>query len=598
MSQQKVALLFPGQGACYPGVLRQAVDVFPEAARVFADVDAVAQKRLARTMSDAIWSDAATIQDLVARHPDVVQLAIYATSVAVYRLLESEGLRPDVLMGHSFGEIAAIVCGGAFSVTDGAEIVCDRTEACRLAMGDGYMAALGSNASAASALVTLLGNHDLVVAAENSETQTIVSGLRAKMDRAEEIARILNIGFFRLNSPYPFHSPLMEPVRAEFDRRLQRFSARPLQVPVYSPIIGRYYEPADRLTDFLASHLVRPVAFAPAVRALYADGVRVLVECGALNALTKLAASAWQTPDLTSITCLARNVDETDALRSAITTLRRIGKVGATIEASSIPVVPTGLTASDEAPFWAECGASIRMFVDQEYAKFRERQSPFRHQPPDAEAASRIGRTSKPAEPIQVVLAGAKTRSATSVMRDIVSMYAEALEYPEDVFTPEIELEAELGIDSVKQTELLARVSEKYALPSQPADFRLSDYNTIGKVVDFVIRAGGAASEAVTPAVPGTAEEETRESVFRAIVATYAAALEYPEDVFTADVELEAELGIDSVKQTELLARLSERYSLPPRPADFRLADYNTLGKVAEFVFSAMPTGVSAGGVR
>jgi acyl carrier protein len=90
----------------------------------------------------------------------------------------------------------------------------------------------------------------------------------------------------------------------------------------------------------------------------------------------------------------------------------------------------------------------------------------------------------------------------------------------------------------------------------------------------------------------------SRESVFREIVEIYAVALEYPNEVFTPDVELEAELGIDSVKQTELLGRLSEQYALPPRPADFRLSDYNTLGKVAEFVFNAMRTGMSTGAVR
>ena len=68
-----------------------------------------------------------------------------------------------------------------------------------------------------------------------------------------------------------------------------------------------------------------------------------------------------------------------------------------------------------------------------------------------------------------------------------------------------------------------------------------------------------------------------------------------PEEVFTPDVELESELGVDSVKQTELLGRLSEEYGLPPRPADFRLANYNTLRKVTDFVFGAL-TGAPAAG--
>jgi acyl carrier protein len=65
----------------------------------------------------------------------------------------------------------------------------------------------------------------------------------------------------------------------------------------------------------------------------------------------------------------------------------------------------------------------------------------------------------------------------------------------------------------------------------------------------------------------------------------YATALEYPSEVFTEEVELEAELGIDSVKQTELLARVSERYNLPPRPADFKMSEYYTMGRIVDFVY-------------
>jgi acyl carrier protein len=128
----------------------------------------------------------------------------------------------------------------------------------------------------------------------------------------------------------------------------------------------------------------------------------------------------------------------------------------------------------------------------------------------------------------------------------------------------------------------------------------------MGKVVDFVVEYRGANSapgpapvsapaavERATGVV--VAETITRADLQRKIVAMYAAALEYPEEVFTPDVELESELGVDSVKQTELLGRLSAEYALPPRPADFRLASYNTLRKVTDFVFGAL-TAAPAGG--
>ena len=112
----------------------------------------------------------------------------------------------------------------------------------------------------------------------------------------------------------------------------------------------------------------------------------------------------------------------------------------------------------------------------------------------------------------------------------------------------------------------------------------------MGKIVDFVIAAMPARTHAPATAAgkqPQASPDMSRDRILREVAAMYAEALEYPEEVFTESVELEAELGIDSVKQTELLGRLSEKYNLPPRPADFRLSNYSTLGKVVDFVQAA-----------
>jgi acyl carrier protein len=183
-------------------------------------------------------------------------------------------------------------------------------------------------------------------------------------------------------------------------------------------------------------------------------------------------------------------------------------------------------------------------------------------------------------------------------------MYAEALEYPPEVFGEDVELEAELGIDSVKQTELLSRVAEKYRLPERPENFRLSDYRTVGQITDYVLSLSQPAP-IIQPEAVAVSEAEpvhTRKSIAAELIRMYAAALEYPEEVFSEEVQLEAELGIDSVKQTELLARVSEQYHLPARPADFRLSDYDTMGKIIDFVYSAgaprKPAGRSHEGVN
>lgn len=179
------------------------------------------------------------------------------------------------------------------------------------------------------------------------------------------------------------------------------------------------------------------------------------------------------------------------------------------------------------------------------------------------------------------------------------------------MFTDDVALEAELGIDSVKQMELLGKLEQQYRLSARPEDFRLSDYGTVGKITDFVLaalNANAAESDAAAPVTvasapdvaavtrmvsPQTAPAANSETLTRAalqaeIVALFAEAMEYPPEVFTEDVELEGELGIDSVKQMELLGKLEQRYRLPARPEDFRLSDYGTLRKITDFVFAAV----------
>ncbi|MFG2754216.1 acyl carrier protein, partial [Streptomyces xanthophaeus] len=162
-------------------------------------------------------------------------------------------------------------------------------------------------------------------------------------------------------------------------------------------------------------------------------------------------------------------------------------------------------------------------------------------------------------------------------------------------FTPDALLEAELGVDSVKQVELLSRASTHYGLPARASDFRLGDYETLDKIAGLITDELGslagpsgpaepAPAPAPAPAAAPAASAPAEEEVFAVLRTLYAQALEYPEEVFTPDALLEAELGVDSVKQVELLSRASTHYGLPARASDFRLGDYETLDKIAGLI--------------
>src|SRR5689334_7675003 len=123
MAEGKVVLLFPGQGAFDGELLRAAHRDHPEVAQVFTAVDAVAVELFGRPLSPVVLGPRPVdIADLLRDDPWVSQLAIYAVDVAAHLVLTAQGLQPDVLMGHSLGEIAALVAAGAYSVEDGARI--------------------------------------------------------------------------------------------------------------------------------------------------------------------------------------------------------------------------------------------------------------------------------------------------------------------------------------------------------------------------------------------------------------------------------------------------------------------------------------------
>jgi acyl transferase domain-containing protein len=486
MTDPKSAVLFPGQGAFAGGALKEVADKYPQISQTLAEIDAVADKQLHVSLSETLLGSAPpTIEGLLKSSPEVLQLAIYGTSVAVYRILGTYGFRPTVLIGHSFGEIAALVCGGAFSARDGAEIVCHRVKALSsLGERSGYMAALGTNVARATQMLDLLGVRRTAVAVENEDRQTVVSGEEKEMDSVGEMARVLQIPFVRLYTPYPFHSPVLEPVVADFASRLRQVAQKPLHAPVYSPILGRYYQDSDRLTDHLVEHLTHPVRFSAAIRAVHAEGISQFVECGALETLSGIVKRILSTAEISAVPCLVPGPGGLRTLESAIETLtgRVVGERPVSQDLGEL--LPSGTDAATVGAFWAARGETVRSFVQSEFAAFRAARGgpapkPVATPPPASSSASPAPATAPSAK-------GEAKRSRADVLSELITMYATALEYPEEVFTETVALEAELGVDSVKQAELFGRVADHYGLPPRGDDFRLAEYDTLGKVADSV----------------------------------------------------------------------------------------------------------------
>jgi acyl transferase domain-containing protein len=488
MSDSKAAVLFPGQGAFSGAALKDVAAEYPQIAQTLAEIDAVAKKQLDVSLTDTLLGESApNIEELIKNAPDVLQLAIYATSIGLYRILETYGFQPTVMIGHSLGEISGMVCAGAFSVQDGAAIVCHRVQALK-SLGDdsGYMVALGAGATRTRRMLELLEVKRAAIAVENEDRQTVVSGDEKELDAVTQLAKVLRVPVVRIYSPYPFHSPVLEPITADFAARLRDLEEQPLRVPVYSPILGRHYEASDRLTDHLADHLTHPVRFAAAIWTVHDEGVNRFVECGALDTLSGIVRRILADSKPEVVPCLVPGPADLETLAAAIETLTGKAVGPRPIARDLGELLPAGTDATTIGAFFAEHGDRVQAFVQAEFETFRAARG-------IPEAAPVEVAPDQALEEVPVAAGDGAGMNRDELFAELVSLYATALEYPEEVFTEDVALEAELGVDSVKQAELIARVAERYDMPPRPEDFRLGDYDTLGKVTDFVhSQVGGA----------------------------------------------------------------------------------------------------------
>ncbi|MFF1547684.1 acyltransferase domain-containing protein [Streptomyces sp. NPDC058291] len=455
--------LFPGQGAYRAGALAALWERGADAVRgTFEVVDEVAKERLGQEVSSVLFQPSPPSPAvLLQQAPDTLQLAIFATSVATFRLLAEDGARPSVHMGHSLGEVAALTCAGAYDLADATAVLCERISAVRAHdRRGGSLLALRCGRVRAERLVALIDHAGLVVAVDNADDQTVLSGSADAIGIAEAIARQLGVTATPLRSPHPFHNPLLAGARRELAARIGAFRRRDTTVPVYSPILGRFYRDGDDLAELLALHLVTPVDFRTSLTGLHASGARTFVEMGAGRVLTSLAEAAL--PGVHTVAPLAGR-DEAAGLAAAADALRDPLRRSAAALPLADPAAAGPAVADDPV---AERPAAVRPLVVDPVAD------------PVAETVAPADR-------------GPANDTPPSADRDelagqVRALYAEAMEYPQEVFTDDVLLEADLGVDSVKQTELLSRLGDRFSLGAPPSGLRVADYDTFGKVVDFV----------------------------------------------------------------------------------------------------------------
>jgi malonyl CoA-acyl carrier protein transacylase len=189
---------------------------------------------------------------------------------------------------------------------------------------------------------------------------------------------------------------------------------------------------------------------------------------------------------------------------------------------------------------------------------------------------------------------------AESVKRDVMALVAEKTGYPVEMLDLDLDLEADLGVDTVKQAEVFAAVREIYGIARDP-NLKLRDFPTLAHVIRFVHERMPKNVETATtasnlPADPAVAElppavtvgTGEKDDVKKRILALVVEKTGYPEEMLDLDLDLEADLGVDTVKQAEMFAAIREAYNIPRDP-NLKLSDFPTLEHVIQFVYQRRP---------
>jgi [acyl-carrier-protein] S-malonyltransferase len=286
------ALTFPGQGSQAVGMGQALAEAFPAAKELFLEVDDALDQHLSRLMWNGPEAELTQTEN--------AQPALMAVSLAVMRVLERDGKfdwakHATFVAGHSLGEYSALAAAGAFSVAQTARLLKARGMAMRNAAPpgvSGMAALLGADFAQAEEVTkeASQGSEVCVVANDNAPGQIVISGHKAALERAAEIAKTKGIKrLMMLPVAAAFHSPLMAPAAREMEERLGKETITPPRVPVISNVSVNPESDPNIIRRLLVEQVTGRVRWRETIAGLRDRGITSAVEVGAGKVLTTMA---------------------------------------------------------------------------------------------------------------------------------------------------------------------------------------------------------------------------------------------------------------------------------------------------------------------
>jgi amino acid adenylation domain-containing protein len=489
----RIALLFSGAGTQYGGMGHERFstddtyrDAVTKCARIFDPL-------LGASLLEIMHADG----DARLHTPLLAQCALFAQAYGLSACLQRWGVKPELVLGHSGGEITAACVAGALDVEDAARLLVHRGRLIETTSPRGTMLVALAPESAVVELLAATGTR-VAIAALNGPHSTALSGDRDELSVVRAALGRAKIECRELQVLCAFHSPLMDPILDDLERIAATLQTRPLALALASGVTGAVIAPGTRLDARHWRELTRePVRFDSAVRAAVAHGVNVFIDVGPHPVLLSLARSnVAQDQDVTWIASMRRNRSDAEMrARSLADLVQRGVELDWAMVHGHRARLDLPLSSFERKRYWLEGGA--RPVRPEVIAAGEVAPRPVLEHAPAYERTS----TAAPASPA--------ARTNESILTFVRTQIAQALELAPDQVAENVSL-LELGADSLALLRAVQRIEHHFQIHIPMRRF-FEDLHTVSEVAGFVAAHSPVAAPAALPEAPAQSAPQVQQ---------------------------------------------------------------------------------------